>query len=268
VDHATRTTGDPRRISRATITEQLEDALRVDIQVGILRPGQRIRSNEVAERYGVSATPLREALQRLAGESLIELDPRLGATVAPMSERDVRDIYEMLQLLDGIALERSIERGDTSWLADVERAWDAVTGAIEQREALGDRPSNEDRRRVGMLWSTAHWTFHEALYEKCGSPWLMRFVRQLHAHADRYQMLTIYQPGVHRDSRGEHGDIYRAAKARDVDGAVNALREHLRLTVRLLAESIEADRLEREGSSAAVAGAASGDRSATFPSRS
>lgn len=259
MEHAAGIPGDRRRISRATITEQLEDALRVDIQVGILRPGQRIRSNEVAERYGVSATPLREALQRLAGESLIDLDPRLGATVAPMSERDVRDIYEMLQLLDGIALGRSIERGDTSWLADVERAWDAVTDAIAEREALGERPSDEDRRRVGMLWSEAHWTFHEALYEKCGSPWLMRFVRQLHAHADRYQMLTIYQPGVHRDSRGEHGDIYRAAQARDVDAAVKALRDHLALTVRLLTESIEADRLERETAAGTVVGATSGD---------
>lgn len=232
---------DPRRISRATITEQLEEALRLDIQVGILRPGERIRSNEVAERYGVSATPLREALQRLAGESLIDLDPRLGATVAPMSERDVRDIYDMLELLDGIALGRSIERGDTSWLADVERAWGAVTDAIAERDALGDRPSDEDRRRVGMLWSKAHWTFHEALYENCGSPWLMRFVRQLHGHADRYQMLSINQPGVHRDSLTEHGEIYRAAKERDIDAAVTALRNHLELTVRILTENIEAE---------------------------
>lgn len=238
---------DLKRISRATITEQLEDALRIDIQVGILRPGQRIRSNEVAERYGVSATPLREALQRLAGESLIDLDPRLGATVAPMSERDVRDIYEMLQLLDGIALELSIERGDVSWLADVERAWEALSEAVAQREALGDPPSDDDRRRVGMLWSSAHWTFHEALYEKCGSPWLMRFVRQLHAHADRYQMLTIYQAaGSQRDLRGEHGQIYRAAKARDVDAAVKALKDHFGLTVHLLADSIEQDRLRRQ----------------------
>lgn len=238
---------DLTRISRATITEQLEDALRIDIQVGILRPGQRIRSNEVAERYGVSATPLREALQRLAGESLIDLDPRLGATVAPMSERDVQDIYEMLQLLDGIALELSIERGDVSWLADVERAWEALSEAVAQREALGDHPSEDDRRRVGMLWSSAHWTFHEALYEKCGSPWLMRFVRQLHAHADRYQMLTIYQAaGSQRDLRGEHGHIYRAAKARDVDAAVKALKDHFGLTVQLLADSIEQDRLRRQ----------------------
>jgi GntR family carbon starvation induced transcriptional regulator len=255
VERAAGSVKDPKRISRATITEQLEDALRIDIQVGILRPGQRIRSNEVADRYGVSATPLREALQRLAGESLIDLDPRLGATVAPMSERDIHDIYEMLQLLDGIALERSIERGDTSWLADVERAWDALSDAVAQREALPAHPSEDERRRIGMLWSAAHWTFHEALYEKCGSPWLMRFVRQLHAHADRYQMLTLYEAaGLQRDSRAEHGDIYRAAKARDVDAAVKALRDHLGLTVRLLASSIQQDGLLRQSPTGALPG--------------
>lgn len=247
MEHATGAPGDPRRISRATITEQLEDALRVDIQVGILRPGQRIRSNEIAERYGVSATPLREALQRLAGESLIALDPRLGATVAPMSERDVQDIYDMLQLLDGIALERSIERGDASWLTGMERAWEALSEAVAQREALGDRPTDDDRRRVGMRWSSAHWIFHEALYENCDSPWLLRFVRQLHAHADRYQMLTIYRAaGVQRDLLGEHGQIYRAAKARDVDAAVEALKDHFGLTVRLLGDSLKQDRPRRQ----------------------
>jgi GntR family carbon starvation induced transcriptional regulator len=230
---------DDRRISRATITEQLEDALRTDITVGILRPGERIRAAEVADRYGVSATPLREALQRLAGDGLIDLDPRLGATVASMSEREVHDIYDMLDLLDGIALQRSIDQGDTSWLADIEHAWTGMTEAIDRRDALGDHPSDQARREAGLLWTSAHWEFHEALYERCGSPWLMRFVRQLHAHADRYQMLTVSDPGAHRrDSRAEHRDIYEAAKGRDVEAAVTALRAHLGLTVRLLAENI------------------------------
>jgi len=234
-----------RSISRATITEQLEEALRTDITVGILRPGERIRSNEIADRYGVSATPLREALQRLAGENLIDLDPRLGATVAPMSQRDVRDVYDMLQLLDAMALERSIAQGDTSWLADIERAWAELSAAVDERESLGDHPTEEERRAVGLRWTTAHWTFHEALYERCGSPWLMRFVRQLHAHADRYQMVTVEGSGrPRRDTRAEHHDIYAAAKARDVDAAVRALSAHLDHTVQLLAAGAERERAD------------------------
>lgn len=233
-----RTSGDEadgKRISRATITEQLEGALRVDILTGILPPGSRIRASEMAERYGVSATPLREALQRLAGESLVELDPRLGATVAHMSERDLRDIYGMLARLDSLALERSIRRGDDRWVANVERAWAALTDAVARREALGDQPDDRERREAALEWSAAHWSFHEALYEASDSPWLMRFVRQLHAHADRYQLLTMQRTGAQkRDSRSEHEQILRAALARDADTALAALRDHFALTVRIL----------------------------------
>lgn len=233
------------RISRATLTAQLEEALRVDILEGILRPGQRIRVHEMTERYGVSATPLREALQRLAVENLVELDPRLGATVAPISEDDLRDIYEMLQLLDGLALERSIERGDQQWLDELDRAFARLSEAIAAQEAVTDEIDDTTRRRVGLQWSAAHWDFHHALYMACGSEWLMRFVRQLHAHSERYRMRTVQGPsGVRRDSRHEHEQIYLAAKARDVAAAVGALREHLGLTVRLHMEGMTRQRAE------------------------
>lgn len=223
------------RIRRATLTSQLEEALRVDILEGILRPGQRIRAHEMTTRYGVSATPLREALQRLAVENLVELDPRLGARVAPISEDDLRDIYELLQLLDGLALERSIERGGDRWEADVSLAFDRLSEAIVRQEAVTMDTDDATRRQVGLEWSDAHWEFHNALYSACGSEWLMRFVRQLHAHSERYRMQTVtVATGQRRDSRHEHGEILQAALARDASGAVSALRAHLGTTVRVL----------------------------------
>lgn len=223
------------RISRATLTSQLEEALRVDILEGVLRPGQRIRAHEMTSRYGVSATPLREALQRLAVENLVELDPRLGARVAPISEDDLRDIYELLQLLDGLALERSIERGDEHWENDIARAFARLSEAIARQEAVSSSTDDATRRQVGLEWSDAHWEFHNALYSACGSEWLMRFVRQLHAHSERYRMQTISDAtGLRRDSRHEHEEILRAAIARNVPAAVAALREHLGMTVRVL----------------------------------
>lgn len=230
------------RISRATLTAQIEEALRVDILEGVLPPGQRIRAHELTERYGVSATPLREALQRLAVENLVELDPRMGATVAPISLDDLRDIYEMLQLLDGLALERSIARGDEAWVRDLGIAFENLTEAISAQEAVTDETDDVTRRQVGLAWSAAHWDFHHALYKACDSAWLLRFVRQLHAHSERYRMRTMLVPAGHRrDSRHEHEQIYRAAVARDAEGAVRALREHLGLTVRLLLEALDAE---------------------------
>jgi DNA-binding GntR family transcriptional regulator len=76
------------------------NALRTDIFEGRPRPGQRLRAIERTERYKVSATPLREALQRLAGQDLVEIDSRLGLAIAPVSRTHLRDTYWMREFLE------------------------------------------------------------------------------------------------------------------------------------------------------------------------
>lgn len=225
------------RISRATLTEQLEEALRADILDGVFEPGRRLRAAELSERYGVSATPLREALQRLAVENLVELDPRFGATVARISESDLRDVYDMLSLFACLALERSIARGDEAWAKEITRRFDEKVAASQRLEAGGSL-DDEARRRLGTEASEAHWAFHQALYAACGSPWLLRFVATLHAHAERYRRLAMQSSGLRRDSRHEHEGIMLPALARDSQKAVAALRDHLDLTVRLLLDRL------------------------------
>jgi GntR family transcriptional regulator, carbon starvation induced regulator len=233
----------PGKINYTTLTEQLEEALRVDILEGVLQPGQRIRANEMTEQYGVSATPLREALQRLAVKKLVELDPRLGATVAPISEEDLTDIYDMLQLLDSLALERSIQRGDDEWVDRMDATFGRLSELIEQQEEVTESTPDATRRRIGLELSDAHSAFHEALYSACDSTWLMHFVDQLRKHAERYRMLTMMQPqggGVLRNSRKEHEEIYKAAKRRDADAATTALRTHMARTVEILRKNLAA----------------------------
>jgi DNA-binding GntR family transcriptional regulator len=227
------TRGRAGRISRATLTEQLEEALRADILDGVFQPGRRLRAIEISERYGVSATPLREALQRLGAEGLVEIDPRLGATVAGISEADLHDVYEMLTIFGCMALERSIEHGDDAWAAEVSRRFEAKVAATDRQEAdPGTDP--ERRRRLASEAAEAHWDFHHALYRACGSPWLLRFLATLHAHAERYRRLAMHTAGLRRDSRHEHESIMDAALARDAATAVTALQDHLGLTVKLL----------------------------------
>src|SRR5829696_8997306 len=144
---------DSKRLTRATLASQLEDALRVDIIEGVLTPGQRLRAGDLTARYGVSATPLREALQRLAAQNLIEIDPRLGATVAEISRTDLRDIYWLRELLEGLALERSIERGDEAWADNVTAAWERF------KEQAGRQRT--DSATEALAWSAAHRAFHE-----------------------------------------------------------------------------------------------------------
>jgi DNA-binding GntR family transcriptional regulator len=229
------TRGRAGRISRATLTEQLEEALRADILDGVFPPGRRLRAIEISERYGVSATPLREALQRLAVEGLVEIDPRYGATVARISESDLIDVYEILSIFGCMALERSIATGDEAWATAVRARFEAMVAASDRQDA--DPGTDPDRRRrLASEAAEAHWGFHHALYDACGSPWLLRFLATLHAHAERYRRLAMQSAGLRRDSRHEHESIMDAALARDAATAVAALRDHLALTVQLLHE--------------------------------
>jgi GntR family carbon starvation induced transcriptional regulator len=159
--------GSGGRINHTTLTEQLEEAIRVDILEGVLAPGQRIRANEMTEHYGVSATPLREALQRLAVKKLVELDPRLGATVANISEEDLTEIYDLLQLLDGLALERSIARGDTAWETRMDLSFARLSDAIAAQEAVTEATPDAERRAIGLELSQVHSDFHAELDSAC-----------------------------------------------------------------------------------------------------
>ena len=215
------TMGSDVRVTRATLMSQVEDAVRWDIVSGELAPGQRLRAAELIQKYGVSATPLREALQRLAAQRLIDWDPRLGAAVADVSVEEIKDIYWLREVLEGLALTRSIELADDAWDTKLDEAW---AGFLKAKRPV----AGVDREGL-MAWSRLHRNYHEALLARCDSEWLMRFNEMLFDHSERY---GIYSARVGtRDSREEHERIYLAAKSRDLDEAMAALRRHLESTV-------------------------------------
>lgn len=206
-----------RRLTRATLTEQVQDALRLDILEGVFAPGQRLRPVELSERYKVSATPLREALQRLAAQSLVEIDPRMGVSVARISQGDLHDIHWLRGVLESMALERAIERGDEAWETELRAAYATLKGQTE------DDP---------IAWSVAHRRFHEALFAPCGSPWLLRVLDTLYDHSERYRLVSV-QKGTQEAVR-EHNAVFAATVDRDKSRAVGALRRHIEGTVQLV----------------------------------
>jgi GntR family carbon starvation induced transcriptional regulator len=218
------------RVTRATLMSQVEDAVRWDIISGVLKPGQRLRAADLIQKYGVSATPLREALQRLAAQNLIDWDPRLGAAVAEVSPLELRDIYWLRDILETLALTRSIERADPAWDAKITEAWERLRGT--------KRPTAGMDRSALAAWSLAHRQFHEALLGGCDSEWLMRFAGMLSDHSERYRVLSA-RIGT-RDSREEHEEIYRAALDRQTVPAVDALKRHLASTVATIDQELTA----------------------------
>ncbi len=220
--------GADTRISRSTLAAQLEEAIRLDIISGALEPGLRLRASDLTKRYGVSATPLREALQRLAAQNLVELGPRLGATVAPISKPELEDIYWLREQLEGVALQRSVQRSDPEWERRVTEAF----RAFEQTQGTGPATSRAD----ALAWSAVHRAFHDSLYDNCNSPWLLRFISVLGDHSERYRMVSMRR-GV-RHSLQEHRDIFDAAMARDEGAATAALMRHLAGTVDVLEQAL------------------------------
>lgn len=216
-----------------TRADWAEGILRADILSGKMKPGERIKIAELVARYqGLSPTPLREALSRLAGSGLVEFVPQRGVRVAKGSKEDLQDIYEMRLLLEIIAFRRSLAKRDPEWEQEVRIAFNR----LEQAPYIDSPESTPMEVRA---WEEAHHDFHFALLSRCGSPWLLRLVGQLYEHSTRYRNLSLTVRGTHRDVMKEHEKIFTAALSGDKKAAVMALEDHLKLTVTTLSESLE-----------------------------
>lgn len=220
------------RISRVTLTSQLEQALRTDIVAGLLEPGRKLRAADLTSLYGVSATPIREAMQRLSAEGLVELDPKVGARVAPISPDDVSDVFAVRLLIEPHALGLSIANGDASWLADLGAAFERLRAATSARTAR-----DATSWREAMLESAdAHRAFHWTLLAACGSPWLLRFISVLHGHSARYRLLLVRGRDRPMWLRG-HERILDAVRRRDARRAADVLERHTREALDMLIRS-------------------------------
>jgi GntR family transcriptional regulator, carbon starvation induced regulator len=199
-------------------TEWAVGRLQEAILSGELAPGERVSSSELARRWSVSATPLREALQRLAAEGLVEYVSQRGARVSEVSLRDVREVYELRLMLEPMALERSLRRVDDGWRREVEKAYAALRDELEG--GFGDL----------MAFEKVNRDFHGALLSRCDSGWLLRVVRMLSDHCVRYRALSRWTRGGAKEVLREHEEIHAACVAGEVERAGELLHEHLRRT--------------------------------------
>lgn len=212
-------------VTKRTLAEQLETALRTEILLGELKPGARLRAEEIAVRYGVSHTPIREALRSLAADALVSLDPHAGAQVASVTLEDLRDVYRTRLLLEPEALRAAIENGDDAWERDLLAALEALVIEFRRR---GTHPRDAAHARA-----EAHRHFDQTLFAPCGSGWLLRLVRMMSRHSERYRVVLRAARGIDRDLEHEHRAIAEAAIARDEGRALAALEGHLRRSFEL-----------------------------------
>src|SRR5258708_3819727 len=201
----------------ATRSEWAEDRVRQAILRGELRPGQRLHARDLAERWDVSATPLREAFQRLAGEGLVVVLPRRGGRGREPAADEAARMYELRLLLELLALRQSLEASDDQHRGEIRAAFAAFRTAQSTLEGV-----------------EAHAEFHRILLARCPSMWLLRFTAQLADASRLYQVASVGSAAGRRHPRGEHEALSDAAIAGDVDACAALQEQHLRRTLQLV----------------------------------
>jgi DNA-binding GntR family transcriptional regulator len=198
-----------------TVAGQVAERLRAEIVAGERPAGARLRQVEIAQRLGVSTTPVREALAMLQQEGLVRLHPQRGAVVFLPSVDDLREHYEIRAALEALAAAKAAATFDPARAGPLETLLDEMQDGPEAARYIA----------LNQL-------FHTTLYGYCGRPKLVEMIAALRDASSSY--LHIYRaaddfPAQRLDA--EHREILAACVARDPQRAAEATRIHLHHTV-------------------------------------
>jgi DNA-binding GntR family transcriptional regulator len=192
--------------------------VRSELLNGVLRPGQKLRMVQLAERFGVSQSVVREALTRLGEQGLVVASPQRGFRVRELSVADIEGLTESRVEIEAVALRLAIERGDVRW----------ETGVITAFHVLERVPVANGSALVNEEWASRHRDFHGALIAGCNNGRLQEVVQGLRDSAELYRRWYWALAGdQYRDLVGEHRELKDLALARNAGAAVEALNVHI-----------------------------------------
>lgn len=200
-------------LQRRRLVDEATQRLREAILNGRLAAGARLRQTELAERLGISRTPIREALVRLREEGFIELLPRGGMRVAPLDLEEAVELYDLREVLDGLAARLAAGRRDAGTLARLERALGRMASSIER----GD-PTH---------WFRSHVGFHEEIMHAAGNRHLARLSAVVRLSIRQFHPVLLQTEPRLADANREHRQIFDAIAARDPETAERAARAHI-----------------------------------------
>ena len=204
------------RVQRVQVSlrQQVLELLRNAILEGRFKPGERLIERELCELTGVSRTSVREALRHLESEGLVSNVPNKGPTVATVTEEDAREIYEVREVLEGLAGRLFAERATA-------RQIDALEAALERLAAAF-------RRNDMNLVVAETTTFYDVFLDGCGNSLISDMIRSLQARVIFLRKTSMSQPGRAPGSLGEMDRIVVAIRQRDPDAAEAACKDHVR----------------------------------------
>lgn len=189
------------------------NTLRQAILKGELAPGERLMEIQLAERLGVSRTPIREAIRKLELEGLVLMIPRKGAEVAKISEKSLRDVLEVRRSLEELAIELACQRMTDEETEELEEKQEEFRSAVTKGDAMEIAETDE--------------AYHDIIYKGTNNDRLVQILNNLREQMYRYRLEYIKDEDKRQVLLLEHDNILRAVKQRKVDEAKTAMREHI-----------------------------------------
>jgi DNA-binding GntR family transcriptional regulator len=209
-----------------TLARATYERLRADLLSGQWQPGRKLLMHELRARYGVGASPLREALNRLCSEEWVVHNDQRGFSVAQVSTEQLQDLVRTRIAVEGLALEQAIARRDPIWEEQVVLAF--------HRLSRTSRSMRSDSFEENPEWERLHRAFHRTLLEGCGSPLLLGFCEELYDQAYRYRQLAASKAYRRRNELDEHRAVFDAVMGGKADEAKLLLAAHYQRTAGLV----------------------------------
>jgi DNA-binding GntR family transcriptional regulator len=199
-----------------TLTKQqaIYQHLKDRILEGRLAPGQRLIIDEIAAQLGISIIPVREALQLLQAERLVEIRPHAGATVAPITPANIEEVFTILEGVEAVAARRAAKK--------IPPQIDARLQKVIQEMDVAEKHEDVER------WSALNMEFHLAISEATGMPWLREITARALGNWDRIRRYFFREGRHHRftQAQRDHHAILIALRKGDGDEAERVLRRH------------------------------------------
>lgn len=199
-------------LSPRALYQEVAELLRQRIFSRALPPGSWIDELKLAEEYGISRTPLREALKVLAAEGLVTMKVRRGAYVTEMSDQDLNDVYHLLSLLESDAAGDVAARASEAQIKDLQALHDELEAAADEHDRFFQL--NEQ--------------FHMRLLEVAGNRWRNQMVADLRKVMKLNRHNSLFKSGRIQESLREHRAIMKALAKRDAPATVQKMQAHFR----------------------------------------
>ena len=189
------------------------NTLRQAILKGELAPGERLMEIQLAEKLGVSRTPIREAIRKLELEGLVLMIPRKGAEVAKISEKSLRDVLEVRRSLEELAIELACQRMTDEEIEQLGERQNDFKNAINKGNAMNIAETDE--------------AFHDVIYLGTGNDKLVQILNNLREQMYRYRIEYLKDSAVRRQLAKEHKAICEALRTHDRESALRYVYVHI-----------------------------------------